>query len=188
MDAAPRLLGCRLVRLFPRGVRVVGRIVETEAYTEDDPASHTFRGQTPRNAPMFGPAGSAYVYVSYGMHHCLNIVTGREGTGEAVLVRALVIEEGEALARRHRSWGEKPARGLADGPGKLCQALAIGLDLNGSDLLRPIESLGAGALVLQDGLVEGGETLSVTPRVGISKATDWPRRFLLHRPRTGKER
>jgi DNA-3-methyladenine glycosylase len=155
---APELLN----KLFVLG-RCAGRIIEVEAYTNDDPAAHTFRGPTPRNAVMFGPAGRLYVYVSYGMHHCVNIVTGRVGDGQAVLLRALVPERGidEMRARR----GYPPDRRLCDGPGKLTQA--FGIDRNHDGRIADMQD---------DGVAPPVEPL-VGPRVGISRAVDWPRRF-----------
>src|SRR5690606_23427036 len=137
--AAQALLGCVLVRTDGASVRRA-RIVETEAYLRNDPASHSFRGPTPRNLPMFGPPGYAYVY---RIHRaiCFNVVTATEGVGEAVLIRAVEPLEGiEAMeeARRRRTVGRVlPARSaLSNGPGKLCQAFDITLEDNGADLLR----------------------------------------------------
>lgn len=149
------------------GVRCAGRIIETEAYMPDDPASHTFGGQTPRNAAMFGPAGHLYVYLSYGIHHCANVVTGPVGSGQAVLIRAVVPIEGidEMRTRRNR-----PDRELADGPGKLCAALGISALHDGIDLAGPIVS------VRSDG-VEPPDPPRCGPRIGITKATTTPWRF-----------
>jgi DNA-3-methyladenine glycosylase len=140
-----------------------GRIIEVEAYTSDDPASHCYRGRTPRNAVMFGPAGRLYVYFSYGMHHCVNIVTGGDGDGQAVLLRAIEPLDGIELMRLRR--GRVPDRSLADGPGKLAQALGLDLADNGRV-----------ADVYDDGIAVPDRP-RVGPRVGITRATDWPRRF-----------
>ncbi len=156
---APELLGATLVVGDCAGV-----ITEVEAYTSDDPASHTFRGQTPRNAVMYGPAGRWYVYFTYGMHHCANIVTGSVGDGQAVLLRAVRPVRGIDVMRVRR--GERPDRSLADGPGKLAQAFGLDLADNGSRAVvieRPSDFDDAGVVV--------------GPRVGITKAVDWPRRW-----------
>lgn len=145
-----------------------GRIVEIEAYSEEDPASHTFRGPTDRTAPMFGPAGRFYVYLSYGIHYCANIVCGEVGEGQALLLRAVVPTRGIATMRqrRRRPGGpDVPDSRLADGPGKLCQALGLTLAHNN----RP-------ATVLDDGVPPPAVPL-IGPRVGITKAVDWPRRY-----------
>lgn len=171
-EAAQRLLGCELVREI-NGQRLVGRIVETEAYDQNDAASHSYRGQTPRTDVMFGPAGRLYVYFTYGMHYCCNVVTGPEGHGAAVLIRAIEPIEGEAVMEKRR----KP-RGvqLTNGPAKLCQALQINKDLNGHDLRQePLR------LVLHPPL----ETAAVvqTTRIGISQAQDVPWRFYIRTSR-----
>ena len=127
------------------------RITEVEAYTQDDAASHSFRGATARNAAMFGPPGLLYVYLIYGIHHCLNIVTGAEGDGQAVLVRAAVLD------------GVDPR--LTDGPGKLARALGVDLTLTG----RPAE-------VVTDGTTP--VSVELTPRIGITKAADLHRRWV----------
>lgn len=149
-----------------------GRIVEVEAYRSDDPAAHTYRGRTPRNAVMFGPAGHLYVYFSYGMHHCANVVTGPDGEGQAVLLRALLPLTGLDDIRARRTPGTKD-RHLADGPGKLCQALGLTLADSGRDVC------GEGPVRLcDDGTPPPSEPV-VTPRVGITKAVDLPWRFLV---------
>jgi len=141
---------------------VGGPIVETEAYRSDDPASHSFPGPTPRNAVMFGPPGRFYVYLSYGIHWCANIVCGPEGTGAAVLVRALEPVHGIELMRSRR--GREPLRELASGPGRVGQALAAGPQLTGRlAYLRPPAA---------------ARTVVATTRIGISKAADRPWRFL----------
>jgi DNA-3-methyladenine glycosylase len=132
-DVAPDLLGCYLVRQMPDGETIRGTIVETEAYAPVDPASHAYRGRTPRNQVMFGKAGIAYVYFIYGVYHCLNIVTDLEGVPSAVLIRALQLESVPPWIDRHKE--PNPHR-IAAGPGKLCRALQIDRQLNGVEL-RP---------------------------------------------------
>ena len=166
---APALLNTLLVADV-EGARVVGRIVETEAYDEDDPASHTFRGPTPRNAPMFGSAGHVYVYLSYGIHHCANVVCGPERRGEAVLLRAVEVIEGIDTVRRRRSG--RPDRELTDGPGKLCQALGIDLSHDSIDALAPASPI----RLARDRVAPPGAPL-VGPRIGISAGVDTPWRF-----------
>lgn len=172
VSAAPALLGCVLSRLV-EGTLLSARIVETEAYTQDDPASHSFGRRTPRNEPMFGRAGTAYVYTSYGMHRCLNVVTGGEGIGEAVLVRGVEPIEGVDAMIAYRAWSGRPRRDLCNGPGKICQAMRIGLEWNLRDLLT------GGELRLEPGSIRKGESILATPRIGITKAVDLPRRFVL---------
>ncbi|WP_460448285.1 DNA-3-methyladenine glycosylase [Alsobacter sp. SYSU BS001988] len=147
---------------------VGGPIVETEAYAHDDPASHSFRGPTARNGAMFGPPGRAYVYRSYGMHWCFNIVCGDASSAGAVLVRALEPTHGVDAMRQRRGLGE--TRLLCAGPGRLCQALGITRDHDGWPLERPpfrLEPRSRSAPVLAG------------PRIGISKGVDAPWRFVL---------
>ena len=163
---ARQLIGARLL---VDGVG--GTIVETEAYDSTDPASHSFNGPTARNAAMFGPPGRAYVYRSYGMHWCLNLVCGPVAGG-AVLLRALVPEEGPELMRGRR--GAVPDRDLCRGPGRLCQALGITLAHNGLPLdAPPFRLVPAPA----NGMAEG--TVVAGPRIGITRGTDMPWRFCL---------
>lgn len=186
--AAPLLLGCTLTRtitLNGEKHKLVARIVETEAYDQDDPASHAFGGPSDRNAAMFGPAGHLYVYVSYGMHHCCNVVCGPEGFGSGCLVRAVEPLEGVEVMRELREAGragKKQAerarkhplklRDLTNGPGKVCAALGVDKGLYGHDLtVEP--------LVLDFAPLLPGETIGSSPRVGISKNIDAPKRFFI---------
>jgi DNA-3-methyladenine glycosylase len=167
LEVAPELLNTVLV-----SGPCAGRIVEVEAYRSDEPAAHSFRGPTPRTQVMFGPAGHLYVYFSYGMHHCANVVTGAVGDGQAVLLRALTPLRGIDLMteRRHGRVAH-----LADGPGKLCQALALGLSLTGTDLCA------GGAIRIVDDGTPPPDVVVTTPRVGITKAVDLPWRFVAPR-------
>ena len=140
LRVAPELLGKYIVRCIGRTV-LAGIIVETEAYRWDDPASHSYRGETPRNKVMFGPGGFLYVYFTYGMHFCSNVVTGVDGVGEAVLIRAVepVIGIETMMQNRFASRDSKPIgpgqlKNLTNGPAKFCQAFAIARDENGTDL------------------------------------------------------
>ncbi len=208
--AAPLLLGCTLTRtitLNGEKHKLVARIVETEAYDQDDPASHAFGGPSERNAAMFGPAGHLYVYVSYGMHHCCNVVCGPEGFGSGCLVRALEPLEGVEVMRELREAGRAgkaqagheaastdhnreaqagheaeqtgrvrkhplKLRDLTNGPGKVCTALDIDKALYGHDLT-------AEPLVLDYAPLLPGETIGRSPRVGISKNADAPKRYFI---------
>lgn len=130
LKAARQLLGSFLVRKI-KGKKIIGKIVETEAYCGfKDKASHAFRGMTPRNKAMFGPAGYWYVYFVYGNHYCLNLVTGKEGYPAAILIRALEPVEGIDLMKQNRR--KDKLKDLCSGPGKLCQALQINKELNGT--------------------------------------------------------
>jgi len=171
--AAQALLGATL-RSRIGGARVAGRIVETEAYLADgDGASHSAPGRTARNASMFAGAGTAYVYLIYGMHHCFNVATGPEGRGEAVLVRALEPLEG-LDAMRARRGARIRDRDLCRGPGRLAQALGIDRALDGAGLLARTGPL----------RLEPGAALAHArgPRVGITKAADLPLRFTANDP------
>ena len=163
---ARRLLGVRLVRVQGQCVRS-GIIVETEAYHQSDPASHSHRGPTPRNRVMFDRPGLAYVYYIYGKNYCMNVVCEPAGIGAAVLIRALEPELGrDAMAR---SRGRSDA--LTSGPGRLCQALEIDRQHDGTDLLA------ASDLFLARGVSFPDAAVVRTPRIGISQATDLNWRF-----------
>jgi DNA-3-methyladenine glycosylase len=162
------LLGRLLVRRLP-DVTLVGRIVECEAYQEDDPASHSYRGPTDRTEVMFGRAGRLYVYFTYGMHYCMNVVTGAEGEGSAVLLRAVEPLEGLDSMRRRR--GVLDARSLCRGPARLTQAYGVGRGANGVDLVEGRDLFVAAGRPIADGSVD------VSPRVGIRTATEQPWRF-----------
>ena len=165
LEVAPLLLGATL-----RNGDVACRLTEVEAYDgSNDPGSHAYRGPTPRNAVMFGPAGHLYVYFTYGMHWCANVVCGREGSASAVLLRAGEIVDGVQTARSRRS-AARADRDLARGPARLCQALGIGRDHNGHDLA-------AAPLTLEPG--NAPREVRTGPRVGLRAASDRPWRFYL---------
>ncbi len=166
---ASDLLG-KLLVVGRDGEVVSGRIIETEAYTRDDPASHSFNGPTARNAVMFGPAGRLYVYLSYGIHCCANIVTGADGDGQAVLLRAVAPVEGLHVIRGRRPG--RPDADLTNGPGKLCAGMGISLVDDGSDLTRP-----DGPIRIVDDGCPAPSHLVAGPRIGISRATETPWRF-----------
>ena len=183
VEVAPDLLGCVLEHETDEGLVAV-RLTEVEAYAgETDAASHAYRGRTERNAVMFGPPGHAYVYFTYGMHFCVNVVCMPSGIARAVLLRAGRVIAGEDLAARRRR-GRRPAaavmvaRDLARGPARLCQALAIDRAENGADLCSP-----AGELRLRSADNEphagGAAVIEAGPRVGVSAATEIPWRFWL---------
>jgi DNA-3-methyladenine glycosylase len=189
---APDLLGCVLWHDSADGLVAV-RLAEVEAYQGPaDPASHAFRGQTARNAVMFGPPGHAYVYFTYGMHFCVNLVCQPAGQAEAVLIRAGQVIEGPQLAAVRRRGrladvgsdlaiagvdGSRRIRDvdLARGPGRLCQALGIDRALDGADVCGPDSALGVGPPLT----VIGRGQIRTGPRVGISQATDRPWRYWL---------
>jgi DNA-3-methyladenine glycosylase len=189
-EVAPELLGCVLEHETADGLVAV-ELTEVEAYAgQTDPASHAYRGRTRRNAVMFGPPGHAYVYFTYGMHFCVNVVCSGEGSVSAVLLRAGAVIEGEELARAWRTGGQRgdgsprekegrviPFRDLARGPARLCQALDIDRSLDGADvcvLESPLRMRWPDA----DTAARSAQKKRATgPRVGVSRAVDVPWRF-----------
>ena len=167
-EVAPDLLGQVLVRAFPDAPRAAVRIVEVEAYEPDDPASHAFRGETPRNATMFGPAGHLYVYFTYGMHFCMNAVARGRGDGSAVLLRAGEPLEGLDGIRARR--GRDTVRDLCSGPGRFAQALGVDRTDDGLDLVT-----GDAAWIERGGRPE---EIRTGPRVGVHE-TERPWRYWL---------
>ena len=161
-EVARDLLGCELIRGERRGI-----IVETEAYLDDDPGSHAYRGRTERNASMYLAGGHAYVYRIYGIHHCFNVVTGEAGRGEAVLIRSCEPLDGLEEMRRDR-WGDdgkhrerNRIRELCNGPGKLCAAFGI------SRREHDGVEIGAGELVIRPGIPVGDGEVGSSPRIGL---------------------
>lgn len=168
VEVAPLLLGAVLEReIDGRTVRV--RIVETEAYDETDAASHSYKGKTPRTEIMFGEPGYLYVYFTYGMHYCCNIVTGKKGSGSAVLIRAVEPLDGQDLMEERR---RRSGIDITNGPAKLCQALAIDKKLNGHDLSQaPLK------LIIKEAL--DPRLITQTTRIGISQAKELKWRFYI---------
>ena len=171
LQLAPDLLGMLLSHDAPDG-RVAGEIVEVEAYLgPEDLAAHSARGRTPRNSVMFGPPGHLYVYLVYGIHHCINVVCGPGSKPEAVLVRAATISEGLATARARR--GTVPDQRLAAGPGNLARAFGIDRSLDGADLLSGPVRIGPRIARPQ---------IAMRPRIGVGYAQEWagrPLRFVV---------
>jgi DNA-3-methyladenine glycosylase len=173
---APRLLGHWLIRRMPGGT-CGGLIVETEAYLDDDPACHAFKGETPRNRAMFGPPGHAYVYFIYGNHFCVNAVCRPRGCGEAVLIRAIEPVFGEDVMRHRRP--VRAVHDLSNGPGKLCAALDITRDLDGAELCEATSPLLIARNPRRNGCVRKLGPLACTSRIGITQAAGLPLRFCL---------
>jgi DNA-3-methyladenine glycosylase len=168
---ARELLGALVVSEIG-GVRTIGRVVETEAYLgRDDPASHGYQlRRNARNEGLYGPPGQWYVYLSYGIHWCANLVCWSHGIGSAVLLRALEPLEGLDEMRRRR--GVSDDRLLCSGPGKLCQALGITRSLDG-------KAMDGSEVRVHQGKLPPEATIAVTPRIGITKAAEWPLRFVV---------
>jgi DNA-3-methyladenine glycosylase len=184
LAVARRLLGKVLVRRFDDGTFATGRIVEIEAYTVGDPASHAFRGRTPRNRTMFGPPGHAYIYLNYGLHYCLNAVTAAQGCPEAVLIRAVEPQCGTA-SLWHNYFGseakEEVARlepRLGAGPGRIGKAFAIDRSFDGTDLADA-----RSPVFLASGDEIPDEDIVTTTRIGITKGVDLPWRFYVRSSR-----
>lgn len=171
---ARELVGAE-IRSAMGGGLTAGLLLEAEAYLgRDDPASHAFRGRRHSgNQSLYGPPGTWYVYRSYGIHWCANLVCGGPEAGSAVLLRGVWLREGLEVARRRR--GGVPDRRVADGPGKLCQALGITRELDGF-------AMAGSDVVVSRSRETANLAISVTPRIGISKAVDWPLRFMMPAP------
>jgi DNA-3-methyladenine glycosylase len=169
IEVAPELLGCLLVHELNSGVRLSGTIVEVEAYLGDgsDAGSHSHNGPTRRNASMFGPPGRFYVYRSMGIHLCANLVCEPEGSGAAVLLRAVEPREGIEVMRKHRSG--RSERELTNGPAKLTEAFGIGLEHDGHSALR-------GPLRVEPSGIRPRRIVR-SPRIGLSKGADLWQRF-----------
>jgi DNA-3-methyladenine glycosylase len=171
LEVARDLLGRVLVRPLPDGSRVAARLVETEAYRQDDPASHSYRGRTTRTDVMFGPPGRLYVYFTYGMHFCMNAVTGADGEGSAVLLRAAEPLEGvEDMAARR---GTSDLRLLLAGPARLCEGFGIGREHNGIDLVA------GDVMYVETGTPVSDDRVAAGPRVGLTVAVENPWRFVV---------
>lgn len=169
-QAAPLLLGS-IITSTHGGAVVRGIITELEAYTQDDPASHTFRGPTKRNAAMFGPPGHIYMYFTYGMHYCMNITCGPQGRGEGILIRAVQITDGIETAIQRRYGDREPTaaqlKNLSNGPGKVVQALGVSMADYGNDLLDTQANV-----FIQPGDPLDPKRVHQTPRIGISRGQD----------------
>jgi DNA-3-methyladenine glycosylase len=173
---APRMLGHWLIRQSADGV-CGGPIVETEAYMADDPASHAYGGETPRNRVMYGPPGRAYVYLIYGFHHCVNAVCRPAGHAEAVLIRAIEAQFGEEIMRRHRPVPDAIA--LTNGPGKLCAALNIDRKFDGMDLCDTASPLFIAENPAVKSFRRRRGPVALSSRIGLTRAAEAPLRFYL---------
>jgi DNA-3-methyladenine glycosylase len=171
VEAAPQLLGCYLLRTTKQGELKL-KIVETEAYHQEDPASHSFKGSSPRTWPMFEAGGRLYVYFTYGMHYCLNIVVGKKGTGEAVLIRAAEPVSGIEIMKRNRR--VKDIRNLTNGPGKLTQAFGI----TNTNLSGKVLNKSSIFLIPTDELLDA-KNIIAAPRIGIKQAIELPWRYYI---------
>jgi DNA-3-methyladenine glycosylase len=170
IQVAKGLLGKYLVKEIGRNL-IVGRIVETEAYLKDDPASHSYKGKTRRNAQMFNIPGMSYVYFTYGMYHCLNLVTNKKDVGEAVLIRAVEPISGICFMKRHRK--KKDEKNLTNGPAKVCQAFNITKEDNAINMKSKFSPIR-----IMKGEKDKFSIVSTT-RIGISKGKEKPHRFYI---------
>jgi DNA-3-methyladenine glycosylase len=177
VNVAPDLIGCTLVRQLTDGTQLRGRIVETEAYQSNDPACHAYRKQTKRNQVMFGAAGYVYVYLIYGIYHCVNVVTDKDGEPSAVLIRALELDPATLAAIEIEDPKTKQQRAAA-GPGKLCQAMQIDLSVYGTKLEpgQPL-SIEDRSPEWQAGLDTGKIELVQTTRIGLTQGIELPWRW-----------
>lgn len=174
-EVAPELLN-KIIRLGD----LAARIIEVEAYAgEEDPGSHAFRGMTKRNATMFGPAGHLYVYFTYGMHWCANVVCGEEGRARAVLLRALTPLDGQDVMYRRRGSVAKRQRDLCSGPAKICQAFGIDGDFDGVDLVAGTSGSKDRALVIIDDGTPPPPDPGVSPRIGLTTGKELPWRWFV---------
>lgn len=176
-EGAKYLLGCVITRTLKDGTVLTAKVVETESYHQEDPASHTFGGRSTRNSAMFGPAGHAYIYFTYGMHWCFNVTAGLEGYGAGILIRAAEPIQGIDSMQQNRALSALSAKSdkilpsITNGPAKLAQALAIDKTLYGHDLTKP-------PLQVFEPEIRDFEVIETT-RIGISKAVDEIARFYI---------
>ncbi|MFA4960118.1 MAG: DNA-3-methyladenine glycosylase [Candidatus Pacearchaeota archaeon] len=183
IEIAKKLLGKLIINETSQG-KIIGKIVETEAYLKDDPASHSFCGLTKRNSPMFEKPGTSYVYFTYGMYHCFNIVTNKKGIGEAVLIRAIEPIDGVKLMKKNRKIIDE--KNLSNGPAKLTIALGIDKKLNGINLLdknSPLKIMrNENEKIFNQKLKTSCSSnfkIIQTTRIGISKGKELPHRFYI---------
>ena len=174
-EVAPDLIGCTLIRRFTDGTRCRGCIVETEAYAPDDPACHAYRRRTARNEVMFGPPGRCYVYLIYGIYHCINVVTDLDAVPSAVLIRALALDTIPPWIDEKQR--QTPHR-ITAGPGKVCRALKIDRTLNDTRL-QPHQPLWLEprTVSVQAAIADGSQSIVQTTRIGLTQGVDLPWRW-----------
>jgi DNA-3-methyladenine glycosylase len=185
LEVAPDLLGCRLVRRWPDGRQLSGIIVETEAYAPADPACHAYRRETPRNRVMFGPAGYSYVYLIYGIYHCLNVVTDGDKVPSAVLIRAVELETVPDWLQGYRK--EKPVRWGA-GPGKLCQLFDINRELTDRPLTPDTGLWMEKAAASWQQSLDSAAAVTQTTRIGLTQGADLPWRWYVEQSKAVSKR